>query len=43
MGATQFTEEDIDTVLGIFLVNDFEINAKIDEEEWSSGEILIIC
>ena len=43
VGATEFTEEDIDTILGIFLVNDFEINAKIDEEEWSSGEILKIC
>ena len=43
VGATEFTEEDIDTILGIFLVNDFEINAKIDEEEWSSGESLIIC
>ena len=42
VGATQFTEEDIDTVLGIFLVNDFEINARIDENEFSSGEILNI-
>ena len=40
VGATQFTEEDIDTVLGIFLVNDFEINARIDEDEFSSGERL---
>ena len=44
IGATEYSEEDIDTVLGIFLVNDFEINAKIDEEEWSSGEsTLHIC
>ena len=36
LGLIEFSEDDIDTVLGIFLVNDFEINAKIDEEEWSS-------
>ena len=29
MGLVQFSEEEIDTVLGIFLVNDFEINAKV--------------
>jgi len=37
IGLTEFSEDVIDTVLGIFLVNDFEINAKIGEEEWSSG------
>ena len=36
IGLKQFSVEDIDTVLGIFLVNDFEINAKVDEEEWTS-------
>ena len=36
LGLDQFSEDDIDTVLGIFLVNDFEINAQIDENEWSS-------
>lgn len=38
IGLTEFSEDEIDTVLGIFLVNDFEINAKIGEEEWSSGD-----
>ena len=38
MGITEFTEEEIDTVLGIFLVNDFEINAQIGADEWSSGD-----
>ena len=37
MGLTQFSEDDIDTVLGIFLVNDFEINARIDDEEFTSA------
>ena len=37
LGLTQFSEEDIDTVLGIFLVNDFEINAHIGDEEFSSA------
>ena len=37
LGLTQFSEEDIDTVLGIFLVNDFEINAHINDEEFSSA------
>ena len=38
MGLTEFSEDDIDTVLGIFLVNDFEINASLDDgEEWSSS------
>ena len=36
LGIDVFSEDDIDTVLGIFLVNDFEINAQIDEDEWSS-------
>ena len=36
IGLQQFSVEDIDTVLGIFLVNDFEINAKVGEDEWSS-------
>ena len=44
IGATEYSEEDIDTILGIFLVNDFEINAKIDGEEFSCGESLeFIC
>jgi len=38
IGVDEFTEEEIDTVLGIFLVNDFEINAKIGEDEWSSTD-----
>lgn len=38
IGATEYSEEDIDTILGIFLVNDFEINAEIGEEEFSCGE-----
>ena len=29
MGLKQFSVEDIDTVLGILLVNDFEINSKV--------------
>ena len=29
IGLVQFSEDEIDTVLGIFLVNDFEINAKV--------------
>ena len=29
IGLTQFSEEELDTVLGIFLVNDFEITAKV--------------
>jgi len=37
IGLTEFSEDIIDTVLGIFLVNDFEINAQIGEEEWSSS------
>ena len=37
-GLVQFSAEDIDTVLGIQLVNDFEINARISESEWSSAE-----
>jgi len=36
IGLVQFSEDEIDTVLGIFLVNDFEINAKVGDEEWSS-------
>ena len=36
IGLKQFSVEDIDTILGIFLVNDFEINAKVDEAEWTS-------
>ena len=29
MGLDQFSVEDIDTVLGVFLVNDFEINSTV--------------
>ena len=29
MGLKQFSVEDIDTVLGVFLVNDFEINSMV--------------
>ena len=36
MGLTQFSEDDIDTVLGIYLVNDFEINGRIEGEEFAS-------
>jgi len=37
IGLKEYSEDLIDTVLGIFLVNDFEINAKIGEDEWSSA------
>ena len=29
MGLKQFSVEDINTVLGVFLVNDFEINSMV--------------
>ena len=34
MGLTRFQEETIDTVLGIFLVNDFEVDMEQHEEEF---------
>ena len=39
MGLKQFSVEDIDTVLGILLVNDFEINSKVRKsfQKWHSA------
>jgi len=38
LGITEWSEDDIDTVLGIFLVNDFEITNNTGEEEFGNQQ-----